>query len=447
MTKAIVAGMPKLRIEEAATRRQARVDSGEDVIVGVNKYRPPEEPELDVRDIDNSAVREAQIRAARGDPRAAATTRRWSAPRRAHASSRGRGRATCSRPRSTRRARARRSARSRTALEQVYTRHRADVRSVSGVYARELPAATRTSTRCGARSRAFARARGPAAAHAGGEARPGRPRPRHEGDRDRLRGSRLRRRRRPAVPDARGGGAPGDRERRARGRRVEPGGRSPHAGAGAGARRCARRAPTTSRWWSGGIIPPRDYAFLREAGVAAVFGPGTPVPKAAREVLDVIRSRARMTQRPRRASTATCARRSAAATGARSRSTITLLESTRDDRAAEGQAILEALVPDTGRRGAASASPARPASARAASSRRSASTWSTPGHRVAVLAIDPSSPVTRRQHPRRQDAHGAAARSATTRSSARRRRAARSAASRSARARRCSCARRPATTS
>ena len=42
----------------------------------------------------------------------------------------------------------------------------------------------------------------------------------------------------------------------------------------------------------GGIIPPRDYAFLRESGVAAVFGPGTAIPKAARQVLDVIRARA-----------------------------------------------------------------------------------------------------------------------------------------------------------
>src|SRR5215468_2818144 len=62
MTRAIVAGMPKLRIEEAATRRQARIDSGEDVIVGVNKYPPPEAVDLDVRDIDNTAVREAQVR-------------------------------------------------------------------------------------------------------------------------------------------------------------------------------------------------------------------------------------------------------------------------------------------------------------------------------------------------------------------------------------------------
>src|SRR5262245_2653630 len=53
MTKAIESGMPKLRIEETAARRQARVDRGEDVIVGVNKWQPSEEPELDIREIDN----------------------------------------------------------------------------------------------------------------------------------------------------------------------------------------------------------------------------------------------------------------------------------------------------------------------------------------------------------------------------------------------------------
>jgi methylmalonyl-CoA mutase len=41
----------------------------------------------------------------------------------------------------------------------------------------------------------------------------------------------------------------------------------------------------------GGIVPPRDYPFLRERGVAAVFGPGTAIPKAAREVLQVVRNR------------------------------------------------------------------------------------------------------------------------------------------------------------
>ncbi len=61
MTKAIEAGIPKMRIEEAAARRQANIDSGKDVIVGVNAYRASEEPQIPVLDIDDAAVRAAQI--------------------------------------------------------------------------------------------------------------------------------------------------------------------------------------------------------------------------------------------------------------------------------------------------------------------------------------------------------------------------------------------------
>ena len=61
MTKAVESGMPKLRIEESAALRQARIDRGEEVIVGVNKYQLEVEPEVDVLDIDNSAVRDSQI--------------------------------------------------------------------------------------------------------------------------------------------------------------------------------------------------------------------------------------------------------------------------------------------------------------------------------------------------------------------------------------------------
>ena len=62
MTKAIEAGLPKLRIEEASARRQARIDSGRETIVGLTKYRLEKEEPLDILDIDNTAVREAQIR-------------------------------------------------------------------------------------------------------------------------------------------------------------------------------------------------------------------------------------------------------------------------------------------------------------------------------------------------------------------------------------------------
>ena len=61
MTKAVEVGLPKQRIEEAAARRQARVDKGEDVIVGVNKYRLEDEAELETREIDNAAVLASQV--------------------------------------------------------------------------------------------------------------------------------------------------------------------------------------------------------------------------------------------------------------------------------------------------------------------------------------------------------------------------------------------------
>lgn len=61
MTKAIETGLPKMRIEEAAARKQARIDSGKDVIVGVNKFKPDSEQPLEILDIDNQAVRESQI--------------------------------------------------------------------------------------------------------------------------------------------------------------------------------------------------------------------------------------------------------------------------------------------------------------------------------------------------------------------------------------------------
>ena len=61
MTKAIETGLPKLRIEEAAARKQARIDSGKDVIVGVNRYKPDSEKEIELLEVDNQAVREEQI--------------------------------------------------------------------------------------------------------------------------------------------------------------------------------------------------------------------------------------------------------------------------------------------------------------------------------------------------------------------------------------------------
>src|SRR5687767_5625835 len=61
MTKAIESGIPKMRIEQAAAAKQARIDSGRDVIVGVNKYRTDDKPDFDIREVDNTAVRDEQI--------------------------------------------------------------------------------------------------------------------------------------------------------------------------------------------------------------------------------------------------------------------------------------------------------------------------------------------------------------------------------------------------
>ena len=62
MAKAIEAGIPKMRIEEAAAKKQARIDSGRDIIVGVNQYQAPTEDNFDVREVDNDAVRKSQIK-------------------------------------------------------------------------------------------------------------------------------------------------------------------------------------------------------------------------------------------------------------------------------------------------------------------------------------------------------------------------------------------------
>src|SRR6187455_705399 len=133
MTKAIEAGMPKLRIEETAARRQARVDRGEDVIVGVNKFKLPEEPEIDTREIDNKAVREPQvarlkqIRASRDGKKVAAALEALT-----QAAQSGQGNLLAlgieaARVRAT-------VGEISDAMEKVWGRYHAEIRSISGVY-------------------------------------------------------------------------------------------------------------------------------------------------------------------------------------------------------------------------------------------------------------------------------------------------------------------------
>jgi len=137
MAKAINTGLPKMRIEEAAARRQAQIDSGREVIVGVNKYQLAKEEALEIREVDNTAVREEQvaqlrkIRAARDGARVSQTLDALTA-----AAKDGSGNLL---------ALAVEAARARAtlgeisdAMEKVYGRHMAVVRSISGVYGREF---------------------------------------------------------------------------------------------------------------------------------------------------------------------------------------------------------------------------------------------------------------------------------------------------------------------
>ena len=138
MAKAIDAGLPKMRIEEAAARTQARIDSGTQTIVGVNKYKPRADKPIDVLVVDNSAVRTKQIeklkrlRAERNEAETQATLAR------ADRGGARAGRAICSTCRSRRRGPRRPSARFPTRMEKVFGRHRIDTRAVSGVYRQEI---------------------------------------------------------------------------------------------------------------------------------------------------------------------------------------------------------------------------------------------------------------------------------------------------------------------
>jgi methylmalonyl-CoA mutase len=137
MAKAIEAGLPKLRIEEAATRTQARIDSGQQTIVGVNKLRCEDEEDLAIRTVDNSQVLAAQLE------RLARLKQERDASRLQHALDALTGAARSGQGNLL--ALALEAARAHAtvgeisdALEQVWGRHEATIRSVTGVYSREV---------------------------------------------------------------------------------------------------------------------------------------------------------------------------------------------------------------------------------------------------------------------------------------------------------------------
>jgi methylmalonyl-CoA mutase len=159
MTKAIEAGLPKLRIEEAAARTQARIDSGQQPVIGVNKYRPDVEEQVEVLKVDNTAVRAEQLakldrlRAER-DPAAveASLTALTSAARAIADGTRGPGLEQNLLKLSVDAARAHATVGEISdALEAVFGRHTAAIRTISGVYRQEMgasSAADRVRERC-----------------------------------------------------------------------------------------------------------------------------------------------------------------------------------------------------------------------------------------------------------------------------------------------------------
>ncbi len=287
MAKAVEAGMPKLRIEECATRRQARIDRGDDVIVGVNKYQIDENPEIDVLDIDNSAVRDSQVKrlaAIRASRDTAAVESALSNLEQVARTGEGNLLEACveaARQRAT-------VGEMSDAMERVFTRHRAEIQSVSGVY---------SSVYAGDED--FDNLRREIAGFAEEEGRRPRMLVVKLGQDGHDRGMKV-----IATAFADMGfdvdigplfQVPEEAARQAVENDVHVVGVSSQAGghttlvpeliaslAAQGARDVCVVV--------GGVIPPKDYDGLRKAGVAAVFGPGTAIPKAAREVLAAIRN-------------------------------------------------------------------------------------------------------------------------------------------------------------
>src|SRR5215471_13815840 len=137
MTRAIESGLPKLRIEEAAARTQARIDSGAQAVIGVNKFRPRDENPIDVLKVDNAAVRQLQIdklRRLKGERDSEALKQALEALTRSAAGGNGNLLALAidaARAKAT-------VGEISLALEKAFGRHQAEIRAISGVYGREV---------------------------------------------------------------------------------------------------------------------------------------------------------------------------------------------------------------------------------------------------------------------------------------------------------------------
>ena len=288
MTKAVEAGMPKLRIEEAAARRQARIDRGEDVIVGVNKYQAETGEQPETLEVDNTAVRDQQIarlESTRATRDAAACQAALDALTAAAKSGEGnllalaieavRARATVGEV--------------SDALETVYTRHKPEIRSIAGVYG----AAYHDDP-------AFQRIQAAVEAFAGEEGRRPRMLVVKLGQDGHDRGAKI-----IASAFADIGfdvdvgplfQTPEEAARQAVENDVHLIGVSTQA---AGHKTLVPELVAALKASGaddilvicGGVIPAKDHDFLKAAGVSAIYGPGTNIPEAAQEVLGLLNGR------------------------------------------------------------------------------------------------------------------------------------------------------------
>jgi methylmalonyl-CoA mutase len=289
MAKAIETGLPKLRIEEAAARRQAQIDSGRESIIGVNLFRLEKADQLDVREVDNTAVRDAQIKnlhLLKSDRDTVRVQKSLEALTKAAESGggnllelaveAGRARATLGEI--------------SFALEKVFNRHRAIIRSVSGVYQSEF-----------GQNPQFEQARQLTDKFADRHGRRPRILIAKMGQDGHDRGAKV-----VATAYADLGfdvdigplfQQPEEAARMASENDVHVVGISSLAGGHktlliqlvAELKKIGRDDIMVV---VGGVIPPQDYEFLKQNGADAVFGPGTFIPDAAREILTQLELRA-----------------------------------------------------------------------------------------------------------------------------------------------------------
>ena len=285
MTKAVESGMPKLRIEQAAALRQARIDRGEEVIVGVNKYQLAEEPPVDILDIDNTAVRESQVarlEKIRAQRDSAACDKALDALTAAAESGEGNLLALAvdaARARAT-------VGEISMALEKIWGRHQAETRTISGVYGSAYEG-----------DEDFAAIQASVAEFASEAGRRPRMLVAKMGQDGHDRGAKV-----IATAFADIGfdvdispmfQTPEEAARMAVENDVHVVGVSSQA---AGHKTLVpqliaalkEQGASEIKVVCGGVIPPQDYQALYDAGVAAVYGPGTNIPKAAAEVIDLL---------------------------------------------------------------------------------------------------------------------------------------------------------------